>query len=151
MRCCCFDHGSEVYWKHELTKRTLIVPKLKIIIIKKCELKQTNQQNIKAQWRTNGLEFVVLLTVSSSRCPECMWVSSIEGAKTGCLSFSSRTLAGSLESTSRASAGQPALKWPCAVWKYRRRSSRVMPSSASCWSKANVPPYKAVYRYRSLW
>lgn len=109
--------------------------------------KTTNQQNIKAQWRTNGLEFVVLLTVSSTSCPECMWASSIDGAETGCLIFSSRTLAGSLESTSRARAGQPALKWPCAVWKYRRRSSRVMPSSASCWSRASVPPCKGVYRY----
>lgn len=124
------------------------VPELKWIT-KKSKLKTTNQQNIKAQWRTNGLEFVVLLTVSSTSCPVCMWASSIDGAETGCLSFSSRTLAGSLERTSRARAGQPALKWPCAVWKYKRRSSRVIPSSASCWSRASVPPYKRVHRYRN--
>lgn len=47
----------------------------------------------------------------------------------------SATTYGSLDKTSKAKAGHPALKWPCAVVKYNCLSKGVIDSSTTTWNQ----------------
>lgn len=126
--------------KVDLTLNTLFTKVL--VHSRKGEQSYIEYQADQTESNSCNLQFLLFSGAFSPSCPVCIPASSTDGADTGCLGFSSRTLAGSLDNTSKARAGQPALKWPCAVWKYRRLSRRVMLSSGSCCSRASVPPWR---------